>query len=180
MAFVLETGAGLPNSNAFISVQFAKNFWDDRGRDYATYTDEEIEQAIIRATFYISESHRFKGYRKRPRNSQHGFQALEFPRQDLFDQDGYWVDDDKVPREVEWATAVATWQELTSPHSLQPVYESHGRVESEQVGPLKVVYDTTQKTAYSARPVLLEIRDFIGQFLLPSANNMLSGRAVRG
>ena len=180
MAFVVETGAGLSNANAFISVAYARQYWSDRGRDHAVHSDEDIEHAIVRATQYISESHRFKGYRKHNRTSSVGYQALEFPRQELFDKEGYWVNSDSIPREVEWATAVVAWQELTDPHSMQPAYESHQRVKSEKVGSIAVEYDVSQKTAISARPVLLEVKDFIGQFLLPGFSNAMAGRAVRG
>ena len=181
MTFVVENGEGLPNSNAFISVAYAKMYWSDRGRDLAaTYDDAEIQAAIVRATQYLSESFRYKGYPKKPRNATGGQQALEFPRVDLFDQEGYWVDSNSIPPEIMEATAEVMWQELVNPFSMSPTYEYQSRVKSEKIGPIAIEYDVTYKTAESARPVVLLVRDLIGQFLLASFANPLSGQAIRG
>ena len=181
--FIVETGSGLSNANSFITVAFAKEYWLARGRSVVTptpYTDTVIQEALVRGTQYISESHRWKGFRRRQRHSTEGFQALEWPREDVLDREGNWVPSYEVPREVKQATAEAGWYELQNPHGLQPSYISHGRIKSQMVGNLKIEYDVSRKDASGARPVLLIIRDLIGEFLNPAYSNRLSGRAVRG
>lgn len=81
MAFVVETGAGLTNSNSFASVAVADTYVADRGiAGWASLTNTVKEQALIRATDYLEATYRnaWKGFR----NSQ--TQALSWPRYDVF------------------------------------------------------------------------------------------------
>ncbi len=200
MPFVTEDGTGLPDATSFITLAFFKQYADDRGRDYSAHNDTAIEQAIARGTFYLSESFRWKGVRKRLRNNAAGYQALAWPRYGVYDRqssyydyvDGYYtpnygyglygsyVDDDVIPREVQWATCEAALYELDNPNALQPAYTPHDRVKMERAGPVAVTYDTSRQDAWGARPVLLVIMDLIGQFLSDRGGNRLSGQAVRG
>lgn len=197
MPFVVETGEGLVNATSFITLAFFKQYCDDRGRDYAAHTDAAIEQAIVRGTFYLSESFRWKGVRKNLRNDVDGYQALAWPRYGVYDREGtfygtegyvdghgygfgVYVADDSVPREVQWATCEAALYELANPNGLQPSYIAHDRVKMERAGPVAVTYDTSRQDAWGARPVLLVVMDLIGQFVSSQGGNRLSGVAVRG
>ncbi len=79
MAFIVEDGTGLPNSNSLTSVEYADAYFTDRGND--TWLDPEVtpeqkQQALVEATDYIMyvwESE-MKGER------QFAGQALPFPR----------------------------------------------------------------------------------------------------
>lgn len=78
MAFVVEDGTGLPDSNAYIEVAFADGYFADRNNaEWAALTTEQKEVAIISATDYIDFrwGSKFKSY-----PSVEG-QALEFPRE---------------------------------------------------------------------------------------------------
>lgn len=102
MAFTVEDGTGLENSNAYVSVAYFKGHHDDRGRDYSASTDDQIEDAIVKATDYVDArfGKMFKGYR------QSKGQALEWPRLDAFDNDGFLLDGvDNVPRKLQMAVS---------------------------------------------------------------------------
>ena len=104
MAFVLETGAGLTNSNAYISVTFFKEFHSDRGRSIGEFSATEISAAIIRATDYIDKrfGKKFKG------SKANSGQSLEWPRSDVWDNSGDRVDSDELPKQLLNATAEYT------------------------------------------------------------------------
>ena len=76
MAFVVEDGTGLENANSFCSVAFADSYFSDRGIAAWTGSNTVKEQALVRATDYISNRFTF---RRDPYSEE---QALPFPWED--------------------------------------------------------------------------------------------------
>lgn len=80
MAFVVETGAGLSNSNSYASVAAADSYVADRGiTGWASLTSTVKEQSLIKATDYLEQTYReaWKGYRVT------STQALSWPREQV-------------------------------------------------------------------------------------------------
>jgi hypothetical protein len=80
MAFVVETGAGLSNSNSYSSVAAADSYFADRGvTAWAALTTTAKEQALIKATDYLEQTYResWKGFRVT------STQALSWPRSEV-------------------------------------------------------------------------------------------------
>lgn len=205
MALVVEDGTGKENANAFAKHSFVIGYWADRGRavvkrgsDDATkpfqendtvmvgtvaYTVAQIDAAIVRATWYLSESFSWKGFRRYGRNTTVGtverFQALAWPRYDVLDREGRYVSEDEVPREIQWATAEAALYELENPAALQPVHQDNRPIQTVKAGSVSVTYDTSKNSASQARPRLLAITDLIGEFLKAGGGNSLVGTVVR-
>lgn len=98
MAFVIQIpDAPLSTANAYIAVQFFKDYHDERGNAY-TATDTEIEQAIVRATDYMDSRWTFAGAR------EDVDQSTECPRSGVYDpRTGYSLD--PYPSELEEACA---------------------------------------------------------------------------
>lgn len=180
MTLTVEDGTGLTNADALISLAYFKSYHDTRGNDYSAYADAALEQAIVRATDFMSESYCWAGFKLKERGHQDGEQALAWPRSYVVDRNGYSVANDEVPTEVQKATAEIALYEAGTPGGMQPTYTPHSRVKSEKVGPLAVEYDLSRGDAEGARPVLLAVRDLIGQFLAQGAGNRLTGSVVRG
>ncbi len=89
MAFVVEDGTGLSNSNAYISVADADTHHADRGHtDWAAALDANKELAIVRATDYIDQRFGLKFVGDKGSSAQ----ALEWPRIGAYDVDGYLFD----------------------------------------------------------------------------------------
>lgn len=179
MALTVEDGTGLTGADAFISLVYFKAYADKRGRSYAAYTDTQIEQAIVRATDYMSESFNWAGFKLKERGNSDGEQALAWPRTYVADRNGYDLADDIVPSEVERATAEVALYEMANPNGMQPAYVAHDRVKMEKVASIAVQYDLSRTDAEGARPVLLIVRDLIGQFLDNRGGSRLSGRTMR-
>ena len=188
---VVEDGTGLANANSFISQSYFEIYSSERGRDLSPYSDENKITALIRASEYLSESFNWKGIRKKGRNYEDGteFQALAWPRYGVTDDDGFYVPDDEIPREVQWATAEAAFYEIEDPSALRPAYIAHNRARMIKAGSVAITYDTstTSQNIYGTRPVLLSVIDLISKFLKSGAgsgsggaSSGLTGRALRG
>jgi len=95
--------AGADNANAYADVSFVDSYHSDRGNTaWATFAQADRESAVIRATDYIDKrfGKRFRGFR----NSKE--QALEWPRLNAFDDDGYLLSGaDEIPRNLKEAMA---------------------------------------------------------------------------
>ena len=184
MAFIVEDGTGRADSTAFISVDYLTEYQADRGVDIGTFDAEDVEAAIVRATEYLSEAFKWKGYKLNSRNDRDGEQSLEWPRQNVYDEHGFYVDDDSVPREIKQATAHLAYYELTNPNGLNPVYVAHDRISMMRAGSAMVQFDTSASgiNADHARPVVLAVRDLIWELLEVGAaagSSGLAGMALR-
>lgn len=179
MTLVVEDGTGKTDANGFISVAYFKAYCDARGHDYSAYSDTLIEQGIVRATAFMSDSYRWAGERTKGRSAIGGGQALAWPRWDVVDDDGYSVPADEVPDEIERATAEVTRRELATPGAMTPDYTPSERVKMEKVGSIAVEYDLSRTDADSVRPVLLVVRDLIGPLLATGGGSLVQGSAVR-
>lgn len=179
MPLIVEDGTGVVDANALISLAWFKSWADERGKDYSEYSDTQIEQAIVRASEFLSESFRWKGYRLKERGDARGMQAMAFPRTNLTDYRGYSYASDEVPIEVEKATAEVVMVELAEPGTMQPRYDGNQRVKRERFGSVEFEYNLPGSGAEAARPVLLAVRDLIGDMLDGAAGSAIAGAAVR-
>ena len=179
MALVVEDGTAKTDANGFISMAYFKAYCDARGHDYSAYSDTLIEQGIVRATAFLSDSYKWAGERVKGRSAIGGGQALAWPRWDVVDDDGYSVPSDSVPDEIERATAEVTRRELVTPGAMTPDYTPSDRVKMERFGPVTFEYDLSRTDAESVRPVLLVVRDLIGPLLATGGGSIIQGSAVR-
>lgn len=123
MTLVVEDGSALANANGYISVAFATTHHSDRNNTaWTSFTTAQQESAIIRATDYIDKrfGRRFIGVRRQKE------QALEWPRLDAFDNDGFLMSGtDEVPRLLQRACAEYALRALLvgvlAPDPLPPV-----------------------------------------------------------
>lgn len=140
MAFTVEDETGLEDANAYISLAEFKAYWDDRGYDYSSITDENIQIAIIKATDYIENR-----YRKRFRGTREfTAQALSFPRLRLYDEDGRLVEG--LPTRLKNATAEYAKRAITAELAPDPTIDDRGQKVTrfrEKVGPIE------EETQYS-------------------------------
>ena len=107
MAFTVEDGTGLLDSNAYIDVAFLDDYWTTRGVTLVGSSTVK-QQGIVRATDFVEKRFRtkFKG-----RRLVYG-QALSFPRDALYDADDVLVEG--VPKRFGYAIAEYTTRAITS------------------------------------------------------------------
>ena len=96
MAFIVEDGTNVPNANAYVTVEFADSYFEDKGNSFwETLTTEQKQQRIVVATQYIDSRWygQFKG------NMFYEKQSLEFPRT-------VWVEEEPDPQDPEQTVEV--------------------------------------------------------------------------
>lgn len=149
MALTVETGAGLPDAESYISAADASTYHAARNNAaWAELTDGQKEAALRAATGYIDTIARYKGSRLL------ASQALEFPRTSIYDWSGYEVSG--VPRRVQQACAELALRAASTP--LYADLARGGRVVSESVGPISTTYaaDAPAGTEYTVAMNLLK------------------------
>lgn len=154
----LTVTPGDPDADAYASVEAVDAYHTARGNAAWEGTEAAKEAAIRRATAWIDGRYRqsFPGYRASGR-----LQALEWPRSDVTDPDGYGVAADAIPVEIVNATAEAALREIATPGSLSPDYVAAQAVKRETVGPLSVEYSDATG-ASSVRPTLSVVDGILG------------------
>jgi len=103
MTIIVEDGSGFSSANSFCSVSLADTYHASRGNAAWADLDVEVkEQALVKATDYLEilYSDRLKGRKKT------STQALSWPRYEVY-RDGYYVESDIVPLEIQYACAEA-------------------------------------------------------------------------
>lgn len=174
LSLVVEDGTGKADADAFVDLSVFKTYCEARGYALGVITDTAIEQAIRRATTYISATIKWPGIRTFGRA-----QALALPRKGFSDVEGYPIGENEVPVEVRSATCEAAWAELQRPGALSPTLGGDLQVKVKQVGPLRKEYFSPQSGR--ERPVLTVIQDILAPLLRrdDGTANPLAGLAVR-
>ena len=104
VTLVVEDGTGLANANAYISRADATTFFGEHlyATDWTGATDANKDIALTMSTRLLDDSFRWKGKKKTTT------QALEWPRFDIHDRDGWYQSD--IPGVIGEATAeFAKW-----------------------------------------------------------------------
>ena len=163
MALITEDGTGLSTAESYISVADADSYHLARGNTTWTGTTALKEEALRRATAYIDGRYgaRFTGTRRLARE-----QALMWPRSNATDAEGWVIENDEIPVEIERATAEAALRELVDPGSLSPdvAISTSGSIIREKVGPLEVEY-SDPAAVDRTRPVLQILDDILAPLL---------------
>ena len=153
MSFVVETGAGLSTANSFLSEADADTYHADHSgsTDWSGAASADKEKALRLATQYLCVRYdaRWKGVRA------HEDQALPWPRDSVYDSDGYLYDSDALPRRLEGATAELALRVIEGDTLLDDIDEP-GTIESETVkaGPITYVEKYMGKSQVKSYPLI--------------------------
>lgn len=109
MAVTLVTTVGASDANSYVSAEAADTYIefhildDDLRGEWAGLPADEKSRYLILATRQLDMYSGWRGVRK-TRN-----QALEWPRADAVDVDGYYIPDDSIPAKIIAATVETAW-----------------------------------------------------------------------
>ena len=169
MALTVETGEGLPAADAYVS---AADFvqWVSKRYDTVLPVPDAVERAIRNATAYVDARYRarFPRYRRRQRG-----QALEWPRVDAVDAEGWILPYGEVPAEIINATCEGAYREALEPGTLSPDLERGGAVSRLKAGSVEIEY----AGAAPATTVFQDIDHAVARLLRPAS--VMFGTAVR-
>lgn len=133
---IVEDGTGLINSNSYVDLDFANNYFLTRGNTYwENLTEEQRQFALINGTDYIDSAFDWNGVKKNYK------QSLRFPREKLVDIDGYTVEG--IPKNLKEAVCECALKISQQVEMFQTVEKS--AVTSEKIGELAFTYDVSQK-----------------------------------
>lgn len=159
MAFVVETGAGVPNANSYASVSAADGYVADRGiAGWTTLTTSDKQQALIKATDYLEATYRdaWKG------NRITATQSLSWPRSNVI-VDGFLLPANAVPFAVEYS-CIEMALRAASGETL--IADQGQRVKREKIDVIEIEYqdysDPTQRYPFVNKmlsPYLLSSSD---------------------
>jgi len=167
MALIVETGAGVVTANSYITRAEFDTYAELMNWDISTYSDEQVEAAIVRATRAIDQWQVWQGVR-----TYESEQGLYWPRKAGSMQNGVFVSDsymteivdgeglpiaiDEIPTQIEQAVAEATYREIVAPASMQP--DNSQRIKMLKAGSVAIEYDMSSSvnTSYSVIDDLLD------------------------
>lgn len=137
MAFVVQNDQGnAAGANAYCDVDFFRAYFESVGTDTTSYSEAQVEQAIVAGTRYLDSRFRFPGETKNSR------QLTKWPRWGVDDASGDRVSG--VPKEIKEATCEAAMRKLSGVSLLpDPTHNPTGQnVESKsvKVGPIMESY----------------------------------------
>lgn len=136
MAFVVEDGTGLSNSNSYVTVAEFREYCATREIDVVADTDAEIQGNLVLATDYVDLTYTFIG------EATVDTQALQFPR--TKDDEDYGV-----PTKVKSATIEMT---LSSRSGTNLFSDSDRSIigKKEKVGVIETELDYADSKAYTS------------------------------
>ena len=171
---IVEDGTGRSDANAIVSLADFKTYCSDRGKSLTDYSDEQLNEAIVRASAFLANAFNWNGSKVNRRA-----QTMPFPRYGITDRENWPVLPPEIPRELTDACCEITFAEAVTPGTMTPTVTLSARVRVEQVGPIRVEYANLFNSAADERPVLLFVQDLLWPFLGAAGPNALSGTANR-
>ena len=138
---IVEDGTGKTDSNSYVSVDFADDYFSARGvSGWDALTVGQKEQALIRATDYIDNVFQWCGKKATAE------QALRFPRINIKDYEGLEVVG--IPSCLKQAVCDVA-QVSADGKELFEVASENGDVVSETITSLSFTYSKTERTTTS-------------------------------
>ena len=170
MSLILETGAGLDNSNSYASVAFADDYlslYSDKYTNWAELSEAQREAYLLQGSQYIElkYNNRWKG--KKATSTQ----ALSFPRTQIY-IDGYLVAHNIIPLAVRQATVEAALRAFEGDSLLGAELEA-GNIQSETVK-VGTIESSISYTGTKNRPNYPKINLLLTQ-LIRSNNQIYRG-----
>ena len=173
MSIVVEDGTGLATADSYISVADASAYLANYGEETAfdALTTPDQENALKIGTRWMDTSYggKWDGSRK------YEVQALDWPRVNVEDFDGYAVASTSVPLHITYATALIAVASLTAElgPDIAPGLSGSVDFEKNKVGPLEFTqsYSGGRNMYY----IYTKVEALIREFLLTTGIGVIRG-----
>jgi len=134
MTVIVEDGTSLASANSYWSLASANSYFTEIGITTWTGPDSTLEAALIRATRYM-ETLPWQGLKAL------STQALEWPRRNVLDRNGYYVSSTCIPVHVKQGQAEIALRYVTGGDPAPDLAFSGGNVVRERVDVIEIEYD---------------------------------------
>jgi len=157
MRLVIETGAGLPDANSYISEKDAMdNLLSSLQEQWNGFTPDERIDRLITATQYLDLSFNWIGSQKSLE------QGLCWPRTNVIYQ-GHTIPDNVVPKPIK--RAVLMLLQLTFDYGIEIIKPStETQVKKEKIGALETEYFAPSETITSYGTAFADINNLLAGF----------------
>lgn len=137
--FIVENGEGLINSNSYVSIEEATDYYSIRLYSEWDELSLELKQALlISATYFVDEQYNWAGYRK------YDDQSLNFPRTDVYNPRGQLVED--IPNSIKRAVMEAARKMLIKSGDTYIIKDLIPDREATPIKSLKEKFDVMEQT----------------------------------
>ena len=130
--------------NCYISLEQATAYMERRL--YATpwndATPEDRVKALLTATLKLDELFDWEGYRL------DAHQPLDWPRYEVYNEDGYWEDSDQIPAQIQRATIELALSLLSENRFLREDPETVG-LKKVKAGPVEIEFDNEDRPTFT-------------------------------
>jgi hypothetical protein len=174
MTLTVETGAGLADADALVSLSDCDAYHAAQGHADWTGADADKESAIRRATAYLSRSITWTGVRTHGRA-----QALAWPRSGCADGEGNGIASNEIPGEIVDACCELALIELVTPGALSPVITPSKAVKRRVIGPIETEYANPLAGVNESRPASAVVMALIRPFTCSGGQSSVVGRVYR-
>ncbi len=131
---VVETGAGVPGANSWVSRTTADTYHKDRGNTaWAAAGGSERDTALILGAQFMGASYKWAGSKTDRDN------PMDWPRIGAVDDEGLQRDSDSIPVEIQHAQMEFALLALAGP--LLPPLDRGGFIKKVEAGPVAVEWD---------------------------------------
>lgn len=169
---IVEDGTGLTDSNSYVSVVFADDYFSVRNiSEWEKLEETAKESALIRATDYVDNI--FQWYGKKLNYEQ----SLRFPRSNLVDYEGNAIKG--IPNCLKQAVCDAALV-ISQGTDLFQTKEANGDIVSETIGQLSFTYSKTNKENVTGSSLYDSINTKLrGLFKDTGKNRIVVGKVER-
>lgn len=165
MAFTVEDGTIVTGANAYIDVAFLDAYFADRNVTL-TETEAQKQAAIVISTQYVDLNNRWKG------EIVSDAQALDFPRKNVYDDEGRKLDETTIPAQLKNAVAEYAKRQLVS--DIQP------DVQTDDLGNITSISQTVFGAVQESKTFEAGTGGYYGLKRYPLADKYLVGLRVGG
>lgn len=152
---ILETGAGLSNSNSYADLTYADDYFSYHpyhADAWANITDEEMREALlIAATTFLDVAFDWRGYRLTET------QALDWPRYGVYDDERFPISQNVIPERLKKATCEQAFFLSKGDPSAEPVGAG---ITELRVDVIQLTFDKAVRTSALPSNVVMLLRDF--------------------
>ena len=147
MTLIVEDGTSLASSNSFYNLASATEYFSNLGKSSGwTTLATGQEAALIRAT-YLMETYDWIGIKAL------STQALEWPRRNVTDKNGFYISSTAIPLRIKWVQAELAYRFLNGDDPL-PDNDTTGNVIREKVDVVEIQYDSGGAQQVPSQPYI--------------------------
>jgi len=131
--FLVEDGAGYSDTNSYLEIEDADEIISNYGNSasWAAATVSNKQTALRQATRYLDLYYTWDGYRV------YEDQALQWPRYEMYDEDGWLIAEDIIPEKVKQACAYLAVKVIDGDNLLEDFdNESQIKKTKDVIGPI--------------------------------------------